>query len=1327
MAVLDQEKVDKIKKYLRWHSRGTTISDLSSALQMNRNLVAKYLDMLLISGQLEMQVIGAAKVYFLSHRVPISAMLGFSSDYVIVLDTEQQVIQVNEPVLKLINEKREELVGKKIDEIQHPFFRCLPLPEPVKSGQIVENRITEITSVLNGETHHFRVKQVPTAFEDGGQGVTFIIEDITAKKTSEEALKMSEARYRGIVEDQTEFITRFRPDGTLLFVNESYARYLGKKPADLLYGFHIPGIYDEDRMALNTSLESCDPDHPVSTLECRIVDRSGQRCWNHWTIRALFNDKEVVHEYQGVGLDITEKKESAARINTYIKTMEFISRTAKEFMNMREENDIYEFVAQQVYSLAPGFLVWVDILDEPNQRLIFKSVVGSPVARDTILPFTGTGVADISGPVNMAGADLLSHWKFVKTAPLYKLLQIPVPREIRGQVEEVEAGIDTYQMELVSKGRILGSVGICLKRGAELPNRELTEAFIRQAAIAIDRKIAEDALKESEQKYRSVIENIQDGLYRTDCNGNLVMASPSLTHLLGYDSLDQCLGRNIADTFSMDPAKQKEIFESVYRDGEIREYETVLKRKDGTPLYAAVSSHLCRDESGTVTGVEGLFRDISERHIAAEKITNYINQMEFFSRKLQEFIELPPDADIYRAIGAGLDEILPDTIIDINAYDPASKTLGFRAIFGKKGREFYERTRDCNFPWDVALAYESVPEVLASGQLFPFPGRLYYASFHQIPEEDCEKIEQELNLGDFYSIGLFWQGNLLGNIVFILQKGEQIQKVPFIEVYARAASIALGRKRAEEALKESERTRAEEALKNSENYLREIFNSTQSGLVVIDPETHAIFDANSTAVELFGTDKSSLVGSSCKKWFYPAENEQCPVMDLGQTLVRSECVLFNVHGEKKSIIKTVVPVQVDNRPCLLESFVDITDRKKFEEALRESEEMLRLLVDSTPLGVVFSDNHTGTIEYVNPEFEKILGYSLDHHSDLGTWFEKMYPDPLYRKKLYDLWMDDFKRLAGKNTCSDRIFRVRCKDGNEKDIRFRVVHFPNGKALSILEDITERKKAEDALRESEEKYRLVVENSHDAIYIYRESRFIFVNTNASELTGYSHEELMDMEVWDLIHPDDRAPLQASGQRRIKGENLSTFFNARIITKTGDVRQGEFFVDRINYPRQIAILGIVRDVTDRKNVEQKLRENEARLDAILQNSPIPKYVIDTNHRVMFWNKALEEFSGIKAHDVIGTTRQWQSIYEAEQPCLADLMIEGNINSFKGEYKKKITPSRFKNDAIEATDFFPQAGEGGKWLRRTAVAIKDGKGNTLGAVETIEDLTDRHQPDK
>ena len=125
------------------------------------------------------------------------------------------------------------------------------------------------------------------------------------------------------------------------------------------------------------------------SIECRVSDRSGRIYWNTWTIRALFNDEGVVHEYQGVGRDSTETKEAAAKINNYIKMMEFLTQTGKAFIDMGGDDDIYDYVAQQVYSLAPGFLVWVGILDEPNQLLILRGVAGNPVALDTMQQITG--------------------------------------------------------------------------------------------------------------------------------------------------------------------------------------------------------------------------------------------------------------------------------------------------------------------------------------------------------------------------------------------------------------------------------------------------------------------------------------------------------------------------------------------------------------------------------------------------------------------------------------------------------------------------------------------------------------------------------------------------------------------------------------------------------------------------------------------------------------------------------------------------------------------------------------------------------------------------
>ena len=234
MGILDQEKVDRIKRLLKWHLRGMTISDLASEMKINRNLVAKYLDMLLIAGQVEMQVVGAAKVFFLSRRVPISALLEFSSDMVLVFDSDQRILQVNEQVPLLLETGKEALIGKTIRELDTPFIRALEESWNTRSPQEKGDSVSDVNCTIRNEEHHFRVKQVPTAFEDGSDGLTFIVEDVTTQKKYEEMLRISEARYRGLVQSSGEAIIGSDPAGIVISWNPAAERLCGYKEGEII-------------------------------------------------------------------------------------------------------------------------------------------------------------------------------------------------------------------------------------------------------------------------------------------------------------------------------------------------------------------------------------------------------------------------------------------------------------------------------------------------------------------------------------------------------------------------------------------------------------------------------------------------------------------------------------------------------------------------------------------------------------------------------------------------------------------------------------------------------------------------------------------------------------------------------------------------------------------------------------------------------------------------------------------------------------------------------------------------------------------------------------
>ena len=156
----------------------------------------------------------------------------------------------------------------------------------------------------------------------------------------------------------------------------------------------------------------------------------------------------------------------------------------------------------------------------------------------------------------------------------------------------------------------------------------------------------------------------------------------------------------------------------------------------------------------------------------------------------------------------------------------------------------------------------------------------------------------------------------------------------------------------------------------------------------------------------------------------------------------------------------------------------------------------------------------------------------------------------------------------------------------------------------------------------------------------------------------------------------------------------------------------------------IAELEKSETERKRAEEALRESEQRLNNILHGSPIPAFVITKDHKVMYWNKALEEMSGIKAEELIGTNEHWKAFYSEKRPCMADLVVDGEIEVtpqwFEGEYAK----SKLIEGAYEATAFFPALGEGGRWLGFTAATIRSSKGELIGVLETLEDITEHKQ---
>jgi len=308
-----QDMLRKIIVLLRAHRQGLTITEIAKKLNLNRNSTAKYLDMLLISGEVALNAYGPAKVYTVSHRMPVSAVLRFSADIIIMIDQELHILDVNDNALAILELSRNDLISKQVDEINSPLLSRLSVPESFKEILTTGEVQREFVVTRQDGDHHYRVRLVPTIFDNQEEGVTIIGEDITEQIRFEERLMVSEARFRAIVEDQIDFICRWHPDGTITFINDSLSRYVGVSCKDAfgqnIFSYICPEdhAHVRERLAVISKLGATPR---TESVEIRVLDRNKLYRWHQWNTRGIYDKSGTLIECQSVGRDFTELKES---------------------------------------------------------------------------------------------------------------------------------------------------------------------------------------------------------------------------------------------------------------------------------------------------------------------------------------------------------------------------------------------------------------------------------------------------------------------------------------------------------------------------------------------------------------------------------------------------------------------------------------------------------------------------------------------------------------------------------------------------------------------------------------------------------------------------------------------------------------------------------------------------------------------------------------------------------------------------------------------------------------------------------------------------------
>ncbi|MCX6782060.1 MAG: PAS domain S-box protein [Candidatus Magasanikbacteria bacterium] len=428
-----------------------------------------------------------------------------------------------------------------------------------------------------------------------------------------------------------------------------------------------------------------------------------------------------------------------------------------------------------------------------------------------------------------------------------------------------------------------------------------------------------------------------------------------------------------------------------------------------------------------------------------------------------------------------------------------------------------------------------------------------------------------------------------------------------------------------------------------------------------------LLDGNKAAEKITGYERKELVGNSfinLRKLVAPGQKSK--ILSLlsrnvkGESTGPDEFELIKKDGTSISVEITTHPVKINGKSMVLGIARDISQRKLVENSLKVSEERFSKAFQSSPYANIMTRPTDGKVIDINASFTEIAGFKRSEAigkttEELGLWanFSE-------RDKVVD---DLLKGVPVKG----RVIQFRIKSGEIIIGNFFAELITVGQEkiiLSSINDITEKVKAEEKLRLSEERYRNVVEKAAESIVIAQDGKLKFFNPQVLLITGYSRKELEAMPFIMLVHPDDRKMVAERYTKRLKGEKTVETYPFRIVNKRGEQIWGEIRSVLITWEGKPATLSFLQEITGRKRAEDALNarvvevekakkamvdvlEDIGREKSISESlaKDLEKFklavdgasdlivITDINAKIVFANRAAERITGFKIDEMIG----------------------------------------------------------------------------------------------
>ncbi len=370
----DWKETETIRQLLQKSPAGMTITEISTTLGMHRNTTAKYLDMLVATGEIDRKRMGPAKAYFPSRRVPVRALPLVTPPARICLTSRLEVAEATPEAISLLH-LPEEPGSTPYKAVPAPLFRDETFLAKCRNAVAGTPGEHQTTITRNRRKTDLAIRLIPIVFSSGTGGCAITFTDITGKASAEEEQNTWKERYTALSEDLTEWVTRITPAMTIEFANEAFCRHTGR-PADRVAGIRfLPAFHPDERRHLDSLIASLQPSGSPVREDIRAIRRDGSPGWETWTIRALGDVGGPITGYHATGHDITALKHCEEQVLQYHQNLE--ENIQKRTAEMQQANQALMAVLAEKEDLERELLFTRHAFDQASDSILLFSRDGS--------------------------------------------------------------------------------------------------------------------------------------------------------------------------------------------------------------------------------------------------------------------------------------------------------------------------------------------------------------------------------------------------------------------------------------------------------------------------------------------------------------------------------------------------------------------------------------------------------------------------------------------------------------------------------------------------------------------------------------------------------------------------------------------------------------------------------------------------------------------------------------------------------------------------------------------------------------------------------------